>query len=168
MSSRVNGRRKGHSAERRLVHLFSSWWGSEFFRTPGSGSFATRGFIRTDGVDLSGDVVTTDPTFPFCIESKKVEGWTLDRFVHSPKTGELQSWWKQARKEAESCSRVPLLVFARNRIPEYVALPVAYATVITGSRIFLCIDDHKDQEEVVFICPLSSLLKVEKSLLIRK
>jgi hypothetical protein len=55
---KINSRRKGQTAERKLVKLFEKWWGSKFFRTPGSGAFATRGFAGMNTASMAGDIIT--------------------------------------------------------------------------------------------------------------
>lgn len=115
----VNGRTKGATAERKLAKLFSKWWGSDFARTPMSGGFATAKF-REDW-NAAGDLVTPDPTFPFCVESKKVEGWKLEQLLTSNKTI-IHSWWKQTIDETPDMgvkSKMPLLVFTKNHSPLY-------------------------------------------------
>lgn len=116
----VNGRRKGQSAERKLVKLFGTWWGSSFFRTPGSGAFATRGFAGLDTTSMAGDLVTPDPSFPFCVESKKVEGWTLEQMLTSDKT-HMHKWWAQTVDETP-VNKIPVLVFTKNRSPLFVMM----------------------------------------------
>lgn len=119
---RVNGNRKGKSAERVLVKAFSKWWGCEFFRTPESGGMATR-LSKQLGIDFSkfkGDIVTLDETFPFCVESKKVEGWTLEQLLTSEKTL-IHSWWRQAVDQTPS-GKKPLLVFTKNHAPLYAMM----------------------------------------------
>lgn len=117
---KINSRTKGQSAERKLVKLFSTWWGSDFFRTPGSGAFATKGFAGIDTSSMAGDLVTTDSTFPFCVESKKVEGWTLEQILTSNKT-KIHAWWEQTVRECPP-DKVPLLVFTKNHSPIYCML----------------------------------------------
>ena len=112
---RVNGRKKGHAAERKLAKLFSAWWGSSFTRTPMSGGFATAKF-REDW-NAAGDLVTPDKTFPFCVESKKVEGWTLEQLLTSDKSL-IHEWWKQTVRETPA-NKFPLLVFTKNHAPLY-------------------------------------------------
>jgi hypothetical protein len=116
----VNSRRKGQTAERKLVKLFEAWWGAKFFRTPGSGAFATRGFAGMDTTSMAGDLITDDKTFPFCVESKKVEGWTLEQLLTSKKT-HLHKWWEQAVNETPK-GKIPLLVFTKNHAPLYAML----------------------------------------------
>lgn len=114
----VNGRKKGQTAERKLAKLFSEWWGSDFARTPLSGGFATAKF-REDW-NACGDLVTPDKTFPFCVESKKVEGWTLEQMLTSDKTL-MHKWWEQCVGETPE-GKIPLLVFTKNHAPLYAMI----------------------------------------------
>lgn len=128
----VNSRRKGQTAERKLVKLFEAWWGSKFFRTPGSGAFATRGFMGLDVSQMAGDLVTPDVTFPFCVESKKVEGWTLEQMLTSQKT-KVHAWWEQATTESPP-NRIPLLVFTKNHAPLYAMMRLSdISSVLTSN-----------------------------------
>lgn len=111
----TNGKQKGNRAERALVKKFAKWWGSEFYRTPGSGSFATRGY--TGDVDMHGDIITPDKTFPFCVESKNCEGWHIEQLITSPKC-DIWKWWQQTVSETPQ-NKIPLLVFTRNRQPDF-------------------------------------------------
>jgi len=114
----VNGRKKGQTAERKLAKLFGNWWGSNFARTPLSGGFATAKF-REDW-NAAGDLVTPDPSFPFCVESKKVEGWTLEQMLTSDKT-HMHKWWAQTVDETP-VNKIPVLVFTKNRSPLFVMM----------------------------------------------
>jgi len=120
LKKRKNSRAKGHRQERVLVKKFTEWWGGEFFRTPGSGAFATRGFVGAN-ISFAGDIVTKDKDFPFCIESKNEEGWELSQLLTAPKN-KIQKWWNQALSECPKGS-IPLLVFTKNHTPEFFMMP---------------------------------------------
>lgn len=110
----VNGRNKGANQERKLAKLLSDWWGAKVYRTPGSGAWATS---HTDGkLNSAGDIVCEDPNFPFCVESKKVEGWHLEQLLTSPKCI-IRKWWQQTLDETP-VDKEPLLIFSRNGLPE--------------------------------------------------
>ena len=81
---KINSREKGARGERALVKKFEAWWGAEFFRTPGSGAFATRGF-DSEELSLAGDIITLDESFPFCVECKNAEGWHLEQLLTTKK-----------------------------------------------------------------------------------
>lgn len=108
---KINSRDKGARFERDLVKRFSEWWSTEFFRTPLSGGLATMGF-QFKGVEITGDISTPDPTFPFCVESKACEGWALEQLLTAPKN-QIYAWWAQTVGECPD-HLVPLLVFKRN------------------------------------------------------
>lgn len=151
---RKNSRRKGQTAERKLVKLFEKWWGSPFFRTPGSGAFATRGFMNMDLQNMAGDIVTTDPQFPFCVESKKVEGWTLEQMLTSDKTL-MHEWWAQTVAETPK-GKIPLLVFTKNHAATFVMMHMYHPSLLPpGIRCFYV------NTEVIFC--LDDLFKTQKS-----
>lgn len=116
----INGRNKGANAERKLAKLFSTWWGSEFTRTPMSGGFATKTF--RDDWNASGDLVTPDVDFPWTVESKCVEGWHLEQLLTSPKCI-IHKWWQQTLDETSE-GKEPMLVFRRNSVPELMMIQI--------------------------------------------
>lgn len=158
---RVNGRKKGQTAERKLAKLFSDWWGSEFARTPLSGGFATAKF-REDW-NAAGDLVTPDKSFPFCVESKKVEGWTLEQMLTSDKTL-IHKWWEQTVKETPD-GRIPLLVFTKNRAPLYAMIRTQdipnYLYNSSSSMLGLNFSTYMGGVHVI-IFPLVDLLQTPK------
>jgi len=132
---KINSRDKGQRGERALVKKFSEWWGADFHRTPGSGSFATRGFKHED-MSMAGDLMTTDKQFPFCVEVKWQESWHMEQLLKSDVCAPWQ-WWKQAVDE--SFGQIPLLVFKRNRQPWYYMVGAQLARdFIPGRRFILC------------------------------
>ena len=110
-TKRKNSRAKGQRGERQLVKAFETWWGTEFFRTPMSGGLSTMGF-QFKGVEISGDISTPDPTFPFCVEGKNCEGWHLEQLLTAPKC-DIYSWWTQTVDETPD-HLIPLLIFKKN------------------------------------------------------
>lgn len=114
--------RKGKGNERALAKLFRDWWGhGEWARTPLSGGWASKD--AREGFRTCGDIITTAADFPFCIEAKKQEGWTLDQLIHNDKCI-IFEWWNQAVSETP-VGMIPLLVMARNHIPQAVAFAVS-------------------------------------------
>jgi hypothetical protein len=115
----VNGRAKGARNERDLAKALGAWWGEVFLRTPGSGGWAK------GKESVSGDIVSkNDATvFPFSVEAKKVEGWTLEH-LWSAKSHfwKEDGWWEQCRRDALGSNKAPLLVFTKNRTPWYVMM----------------------------------------------
>lgn len=156
----VNGRKKGQTAERKLAKLFAEWWGSDFARTPLSGGFATAKF-REDW-NACGDLVTPDKTFPFCVESKKVEGWTLEQMLTSDKTL-MHKWWEQCVGETPE-GKIPLLVFTKNHAPLYAMMRTGDIPghLYSSARMFgLAFETYMNGVHVV-IFSLADLLKSPK------
>lgn len=154
---RVNGRAKGNAAERKLAKLFSKWWGSEFTRTPLSGGFATAKF-REDW-NAAGDLVTPDTTFPFCVESKKVEGWSLEQLLTSDKTL-IHKWWAQTEKETPA-GKIPLLVFTKNRAPLFAMMNVSAFHRCDWPCVYF---ETLVNDGLVCIFALENLFKLDKDL----
>jgi hypothetical protein len=107
----VDSRDKGGRGERKALKLLEKWWGSDFAKTPSSGGFKTQKFRQE--WNSEGDIVTPDKAFPFAIEVKWWEKWSLDQILTAPKT-DIWSWWEQAKRET-SPDRFTLLVFKKNR-----------------------------------------------------
>jgi len=121
----VNGRQKGSKAEREIAVLLAGWWSKVepdaiWKRTPLSGGWADAG--TRAGFNASGDLMTTAQHFPFCVEVKKREAWSVDAFVKSPKKSPVMAWWDQAIVQAKEMSKLPLLIFSKNRQPWRVLL----------------------------------------------
>jgi len=114
----INSRDKGARGEGQVCTLLKTWWGSDFARTPSSGGFKTKKF-REDW-NAEGDIVTPDETFPFSVEVKWQEEWSLDQLLTAPKT-KIWDWWEQAKRETAS-DKLPLLVFKKNRNPWFVMM----------------------------------------------
>ncbi len=158
----VNGRAKGHAAERKLAKLFEKWWGSAFTRTPLSGGFATAKF-REDW-NACGDLVTPDKSFPFCVENKKVEGWTLEQMLTSQKT-HMHKWWEQTVTETPE-GKIPLLVFSKNHAPLYAMMRYSDLHVgVKGSIVqTACMFETRVGDDHVVIFALDYLLKSMKEI----
>ena len=118
----INSRDKGRRGETQALEQLKDWWGSEFARTPSSGGFKTKKF-RQDW-NAEGDIVTPDQTFPFAVEVKWQEEWTLDQLLTAPKT-KVWDWWEQAKRETAD-DRLTLLVFKKNRQPWFVMMRETY------------------------------------------
>lgn len=156
----VNGRAKGSRGERQIAKEFSAWWGADFTRTPMSGGFHTRKF-REDW-NAQGDLVTPDEEFPFSVEVKWHEGWTLDHLLTSPKS-DLWSWWEQTLEQTPD-DKIPLLVFKRNNMPWYIMCPAAYE-----DKIGLCISAYTpDTLDKVVVGLLTNLTSGDKEIWLKK
>lgn len=164
VKKRVNGRRKGHNAERALAARFTDWWGTKFTRTPLSGGFATPKF--RDDWNAAGDLVTPDPTFPYCVENKKVEGWAIEGLLSSQKHI-ICDWWDQTLRETPS-GKVPLLTFAKNRSPIFACMresdvPEAWLTKFPSFKATLFSDKYPSlTNSIVVIFLLEYFLSMTK------
>jgi hypothetical protein len=117
--SRKNSRVKGNRGELDVAKVFSMWCGELVRRTPMSGGWSSAKF------GVTADLVCTKKAFPFHVEVKHREGWTLDDLVTGAREDHDKSivqWWLQCltscpADSAQEYLKVPLLVFRRNRQP---------------------------------------------------
>lgn len=160
-------KRKGNNNERKLAEQFQTWWGEEgvtFQRTPSSGGWATK--KAREEFKTSGDVITSAVNFPFCIEAKKQEGWSLESLM-TDNCEKVWKWWQQTVDETPN-NLTPLLVFARNRVKPMVMMRFADLDVqvqgmlARGSSILTLADFDHGYPVVVF--PLSSLFSLDSAL----
>lgn len=154
----MHSKAKGARAEREVCNMLEHWWARvnpdvKFSRTPGSGAWGT-----THGPEyqVSGDVVCTDPRFPFCVEVKHRETWNHGRFLGGQRTPAL-AWWAQAERQAYATGKRPMLVARKNREPWYIAINLPFATsqtytVIAGRPVAVyTVDDFFTLEPGSFV-----------------
>jgi hypothetical protein len=103
--------------------MFTQWCGEIVRRTPGSG-----GWGGAQEFGTTADLVCKKKAFPFHVEVKHREGWTLDDLVTGVRGNHDKSivkWWDQCW---DTCPKIvnngytklkkePMLVFRRNRQP---------------------------------------------------
>ena len=111
----VNSKVKGDTYERKIAKKLTEWTGLKFERVPASGGLHWREDNR-----VYGDVVTNDPDFPFVIELKNRESWKMDSLINGSK--EVEKWWKQVTADAEATGKEPMVIFSRNRQPDYIMI----------------------------------------------
>ncbi len=126
-ASGKRSKQKGSAAELRVAKFLEHWWSTEanqvrFRRTPGSGGWS-RAAENMDGFGSAGDIVTTDKTFPFCVEVKHYAQVPMDALLHSDKPLILE-WWKQAEDQCPSHLH-PLLIYRRNGVSETAVISVS-------------------------------------------
>ena len=108
---------KGAGYELKIAKFLTSWWGGNFSRVPASGGLHW-------GTDqrVAGDIVPPpEADFPFVIECKKREEWTMDHVVLD--IGEPRKWWEQVVSDSRRTKQTPILIFARNRSKNFVMIP---------------------------------------------
>jgi hypothetical protein len=139
-------RTKGQRFERVCCRLLSCWWYLEkakqfanmradelpFFRSPGSGGFATARKHQKHRVigDVCGDVVTPED-FPFVVEMKNQERLDFDGIIKNQKWP-VMGWWEQVVEESKlSPQKFPLLLMTKNLHPVYFM--IGHTGVIIGN-----------------------------------
>lgn len=142
---------KGKNYERTIARELSKWCGFELIRTPMSGAWP----------GTSGDILPKNRSqfFPFLVECKKVEGWTMEQIMSG--NGLFSEWVEQVYAEMErdramghDCESF-LLIFSRNRKPDYIA--TRYADVsgwILGAANHMIVYSH----ETLYVCELTDFL----------
>jgi len=113
----INRNRKGSDFERKIAKKMTDWTGLKFERVPASGGLHWASDNR-----VYGDIVTNEPDFPFVIEAKCRESWNMDSLINGSK--EVGKWWKQVTADAEATGKEPMVIFTRNRQPDYMMLKV--------------------------------------------
>jgi len=122
---KVNGRKKGNTAELKICRFLSEWWMNRdltgtkaqdlpFRRSPLSGGW--------DRSRASGDIIKPD-NCRLCVEVKNRQEWKWDQFFTSPNGWKVFQYWEQTIK-AVTKDEIPLLIFTRNNHPYYVAMEI--------------------------------------------
>lgn len=164
VASGKKSKRKGSSFELKTAKQFQEWWGKgEFCRSPGSGGWGRP--QHKQGFNASGDIITTNRDFPWCIECKHQEGWTLDQLLLNEGCI-IWSWWDQAKDETPD-DLEPLLIFKKNRQEPMV---MSHSLYTEGNIMQLHIT-HKfsnGETEVVQVSRLKDLLSLPASNFIKE
>lgn len=117
--------KKGNTAELEVARILEPWWRqlepeAAFVRTPRSGGW-TQG---RDLFDARGDLmVKLAPRFPWCVEVKRREAWSLQNFEDG-RSCPVWGWWEQSCNDAFIAKRVPMLWFRQNLRPWIVVVPM--------------------------------------------
>lgn len=110
--------KKGNTAELEVARILEPWWRqlepeATFVRTPRSGGW-TQG---RDLFDARGDLMVKGaPRFPWCVEVKRRESWSLDNFEHG-RACPVWGWWIRACEDAKQAGRLPMMWTRQNRRP---------------------------------------------------
>ena len=63
-----------------------------------------------------GDLISGDPSWPFCIECKRYATGYLPK----------DEWWQQVCTASEAVRKIPILVYKFDRLPIRVRVPIAF------------------------------------------
>lgn len=110
-------KRKGGTFERKVAKSLSNFWGVTFYRTPSSGGSPLKG-----DYNMAGDLCTSDEDWKFHVECKNQEALGKFHTIFTSRKSAVWKWWKQTTEECPT-DQIPLLVFTKNRIPEFCMLP---------------------------------------------
>lgn len=155
-------KRKGSSQELKIAKLFAKWWGGQWSRTPGSGGWARAS--NREEFKASGDIVTAEEDWPYCVEVKNQECWNLDQLLLNEGC-QVHVFWEQAVDETPDNLR-PMLIIKKNRQQEIVML---YSTDPALSFITCRKFETTDRTGgLVTVFPLKALLALDPALLGRK
>ena len=134
---KINSKAKGADYELKICKVLAEWYQEEFHRVPASGGLRWGKDNR-----VSGDIIPqVGSTFPFSIECKKREDWTFEQVLRG--TGEVESWWTQCTRDAANVDKKPLLIFSKNRAPDYYMMDAHDYTEIMIQIIQRCPEmDH--------------------------
>lgn len=124
-------RNKGARAELEVAALIQEWWqevepGVFFKRVPLSGGWANAAMRKNKG--SSGDLTTDAKRFPFVVEVKRNEEFSMSRVLmatadEKPYSGPVWKYWAQAREQADEAGGVPLLVFRNSGAQWWCLVP---------------------------------------------
>ena len=110
--AKINSRKKGANAERKVAALMQKWSGREFSRTPASGG------LRWKTSNVIGDIVCTEERhfFPFSIEVKVRKEINFEHLLYIDKS-DILKFWNQALRDAKRGNKLPLLFMRYNGMP---------------------------------------------------
>lgn len=153
-------RNKGATFERAIAKKLREWLGDdwEVKRNPTD---------RQKGKTGAGEFEIVGPfDFPFAIECKAHESFEYSQLFKIPVSGPFESFWDQAKRQAEAAEKAPLLVFKRNNGPVLVAVsckgfwPLVAASGVESVHNLLRLYDYD-----CVVIPLEVFLELQPSAL---
>lgn len=144
----VDSREKGARAEVTVRDLLRKHTKLTWERVPGSGAL-------NEKHQLKGDLYVPGEKNLYVVEVKHYKDDHLDSTLLTGKSPQLLEWWKQAVRQGEQVSKIPLLTFKHDRSKIFVAF-----TELPSSRyrhIFVSLDGYE-----FFIALLEDYLTFEK------
>lgn len=116
----MNGRgarQKGFTFERKIARILGTWWCADskaLWRNTNSGARAT-----VVGGVYGGDIIPVHDiihTWPFCVEVKKSENWSVEAFLEGNAKNPLLHFMMQClHSSTRGCNTFPMLICAKNR-----------------------------------------------------
>lgn len=160
---------KGSSYELKIAKMFTCYWDEgDFHRVPASGGLHWGSDQR-----VAGDIVPPEKAdFPFVIECKKREEWTMDHILLD--IGQPKEWWAQVVGDARRIHKVPILIFSRNRAKDFVMLPYERSLYLdcklAGADVMITevtIKNIRDEEQIfeVIVTTMDTLTRLHKEVL---
>lgn len=121
----VNAKKKGDRGEREVAKISRNWWSKiekdvDFIKTPMSGGWSTNK-VRAH-FKACGDIMTTAKKWPFVVEVKRREKWSIKNFL-AAKKGPAWNWWVKACKDADDQGGIPMLWLRKNSVNKYKKFP---------------------------------------------
>jgi hypothetical protein len=126
--------RKGSAFERRIAKIFAEVYNCKIVRTPLSGGW---GHMHTKG-----DLVADDDKWPWFVECKYEQGWTLWSAAFDGR-GPIKGWWLKAVEQAKIEGKQPLLVLGQANQPPLVVFGVSsqlYLELLTPCMILAMVE----------------------------
>lgn len=78
--------------------------------------------------NVTGDIVAPlEAGFPFVVECKKREEWTIENLFLNNK--DIKNWWGQVVGDSKESGKIPMLIFTRNRAKVFVTMPYNYGLI---------------------------------------
>jgi Holliday junction resolvase len=102
---------KGSRFEYKIRDLLRAKTGAKWERTPLSG-----------GGTLKGDLYCLSNHYYHCFECKSFKDTVIQENLLSAKSNNIYLWWEQAVREAGEMSRIPALVFKKDRGKPIIAI----------------------------------------------
>jgi hypothetical protein len=137
--SKVNGKQKGNSFERKIANLLSDRFKeitgieSAFRRNPDSGSFfGGQNQSRTDTYDteyaIFGDLICPK-NFNFSIECKNYKTPPSFNAIMKQDCKQLDTWIAQAEQDAANAKKIMALIVKYNNVQEFVVIKGIFGTL---------------------------------------
>lgn len=134
---RKNSIKKGHRFELDVVKLLNNYTDDKykFFRTPGSGAFATSHQL----INYAGDIQTENREFKYSIECKFYKKFSFQDIIKL-KESLVEMWWEQARKESARVNKIPILIFKLNNDKVYCMFDINLITLEETFKKYIIYD----------------------------